>query len=432
MHEIQEQPYRRTSVGRFRFVRDLVRKSIGGLRSLPTRAAGLVEEYRQNSAPSASRTLRAERGVPASSSRSLAIYVHYAPSGRVSEMVLLQLQEYARQGFRIAFVSNAPDLDDASWQKVRKIAELVVLRVNLARDFGAWLDMLAEYYPASAGLQELLLVNDSVLGPVRPIDEMFGRLRAWGDGVFGLTEGVQHRPHLQSYLILFRGEAAIRDLRGFLASRWLTNRKSALVGRFEIGLTREMQARGHLVAALWPYAQLEELFVAHPEERAPAMAAFGPGLRLRAARRGKDPFALRRLLLNHPLNPTHHFAGLLLRRTGFPFLKAEFVRENPLQAPEALSWKTMLPAGSVASAEMIEDHLAHFGFARLGAGGRPRPMPPGVSAGHSSRQAADTGLQQRIARNMREEVQFSIVVPVFRTPLDVFEAMLRSVALQTY
>ncbi len=437
MQEILDQPFRRTSVGRLRFAGDLARKTIGFARALPGRAAALVGEIAANAAKPSSRILRVESGVLPSVSRSLAIYVHYAPSGRVSDMVLLQLQEYARQGFRIAFVSNAPHLDEEAWRQVRQLAELAVLRTNLARDFGAWSDILAEYYPDGTDIDELLLVNDSVLGPLRPLEEMFGRLRASGDGVFGLTEGVQHRPHLQSYLMLFRGAAAIRDLRAFLASRWLTNRKGALIAQFEIALTRAMQTRGHLVAALWPYAQLEGLFVAHPEERAPVMAAFGPLLRMRAARCAKDPFALRRLLLNHPLNPTHHFAGLLLRRTGFPFLKAEFVRDNPLQAPEALSWAGILPAGSVASARMLQDHLAQFGPAQFGParGGpavrtqwpqAPAALPAPAAAGDSA------SLRQRMARNTCEQLRFSIVVPVYQPPLDVFDAMIRSVAAQTY
>ncbi len=433
MREILEQPYRRKSRGRLRFVIELSRPLFRSVKALPRRLFNLLHEVRENAAPSASRIIRVERGVAPSSSSALAVYAHYSPSGRVSDMVLRQLHEYAQQGFRIAFVSNAPHLEEEAWRAVADIAEIIVHRRNVARDFGAWSDILAEYYPETTELEEILLVNDSVLGPIRPLGAVFDRLRSSGDGVFGLTEAVQFRAHLQSYFILLRGTSAIRDLRIFLRTRWLTNRKNALIRNFEIGLTKAMQASGHLVAAVWSYEQLEELLVAHPEECAPILATFGPVSRLRASRHAKDPLALRRLLLNFPLNPTHHFAGLLLRRTAFPFLKTEFVRDNPLKAPEALYWRSILPPGSVTSTEILEDHLSQYGYAR-GKTPRPRPMssPGSETALPPIIMPASIGLQLRMARNTPERILFSIIVPVFRPPLDVFEAMLRSVSVQTY
>lgn len=65
----------------------------------------------------------------------------------------------------------------------------------------------------------------------------------------------------------------------------------------------------------------------------------------------------------------------------------------------------------------------------------PAPQPGDTYAAWCATQRLDAGalrLQRRRARGLARQPRFSVLVPVFRTPLDVFDAMVTSVTAQSY
>jgi hypothetical protein len=285
--------------------------------------------------------------------RSVALYVHYAASGAVSEMVRLQLALWREAGFAIVFVTTAPSVPDTDWRAARRHCSLVAHRANLGRDFGAWCDLAGAATARWPRAEELLLCNDSVLGPIRPLGPVLAALRAGGEGVFGLTESHQGGAHLQSYCVLARGRSAVADLAAFLAGLRLSASKWLVVQRGELGLARHMLARGHRVAALYGYAKLVDAALADPEQRDYLLA-----LHPRLAARARTPDAMRAALLAAPLNPTHHLWMALVRGLGFPFLKTELVRRNPGRLPQVGRWRKLVGPDAPCDAGMIEAHLA--------------------------------------------------------------------------
>jgi hypothetical protein len=171
---------------------------------------------------------------------------------------------------------------------------------NVERDFGAWRDALAVVLRDRPSPRELLLANDSVLGPIRPIAPVIAGLPAGGDGLFGLTENRGGGAHLQSYALLARGGVAVKDMAAQVASSQSSRSKWRLVQKGEIGLTRHMLARGHRVAALFGYDRLTGAL------RSDDLRPLGP--------RCAEPDAVER----YPFNPTHHLSRVLIERFGFP------------------------------------------------------------------------------------------------------------------
>ena len=318
-------------------------------------AAALPRDAWRRRFPGPSPLLRLEAGEdPRPGARSVALYVHYAASGRVSALVLEQLRLLAAAGFAVVFISNAPGLPAADWQAVRAVAALVVQRRNLGLDFGAWRDLAPEARRRWPAAGELLLANDSVLGPIRPFGPMLAALRDGGPGLFGLTESIQGGPHLQSYFLLTRGAAAVADLHHFLAAMRVSHSKWLVVQRGELRFARWMRARGHRVAALFGYGRLVAATLADPAERA-QLAASHPLLRDLEA---LAPEARAARLREQPLNPAHHLWLALVRRLGFPFLKTELVRRNPGRLPGVADWPALVPAEAPCSVAMIRQHLA--------------------------------------------------------------------------
>jgi hypothetical protein len=286
-------------------------------------------------------------------SSSVAIFVHYAPTPTISSMVLSQLELYRILGFRILFVSTAPQFPTLVLKQVASRVALVVQRRNVGLDFGAWQDMLPFLDLGSNPLKELLLVNDSVCGPLRPLEPIVEDMRASGLGFFGMTESLAPVPHLQSYFLFARGEAAIGDVITFLARYKQSSYKSRVVRRGEIGLTTWMRHRGHAVAARFGYESVERTALESPVARQRLQRLF-PSLFAGLDKDQKTAFGQR--LRHHPVNPAHSLWRELVEVCGFPFLKTELLLRNPIGVSDVDSWRRLLPPPQEVG-QTIETHL---------------------------------------------------------------------------
>lgn len=345
MREASTNPLRRGA----RFGLALARRGLRGVTIL-------ANDWRYAALAPAARLRRVQRAAAFGAQRSLCLYTHYSKHGRISPMVLLQLREYARLGFRIVFVTNAPAIPEQDWSALTAIVEVAALRRNYGLDFGAWSDAARCLLPDAEPWDEILLANDSMVGPITPLDSIFTQLRGGGEGVFGLTEGVQLGPHLQSYFVLARGGDACAALTEFLRSFRLSDSKRLTVRRGEIGLTEHFRRSGVPVSALHSYTDLERAAATSPVVRE-GLAAILPHIIRDIGASGRQ-LQLRRALMDVPLNPTHHFAILLARSLGFPFLKTEFLLANPTRHPEALDWQDLIPPGAPCNAAMALEHLS--------------------------------------------------------------------------
>jgi len=300
-------------------------------------------------------TRRTEVGAQASLGASnIALYVHYSATGQISRMVLDQLGFLRRSDFAVVFISMADEIPDADWQAVRGLCALVVQRRNFGRDFGAWHDLMPEIRRRWPAPRELMLVNDSVLGPIHPLEPILDAMRAGGQGLFGLTESVQGGAHLQSYMLLARGKAAAADLMRFVQTLHVSHSKWLLVQMGEIRLARWMRRRGHRVAALFGYERLIAAALSDPAERARLTASHAKlrGLdRLPADQAGA-------LLHDWPLNPTQHLWHVLATRFDYPFLKTELILRNPGRLPGVAEWPDVVPPNSPCPLTELQAHLA--------------------------------------------------------------------------
>ncbi|WP_372621836.1 hypothetical protein [Falsiroseomonas sp.] len=266
---------------------------------------------------------------------SFALYLHWSPDGRISELVRRQVLLWRAQGFAVVFISNAaPPAPD--WDAIADHAVLRVRRGNAGRDFGAWRDGLRLVEARFGRPAELLLANDSVLGPFAPLDPLVAAWRASGEGLFGMTESLAGGPHLQSYALLARGAGPIASLADHLAKLPDSASKWRLVQRGEIGLSHRMLKDRQFCGALFDYPSL-------------------CGMVDRAERRALGPrFARADALWRFPLNPTHHLWRPLVTRMGFPYLKRELIRRMPDPLSPRAAWREVVPA---PWARLIEDHM---------------------------------------------------------------------------
>lgn len=284
----------------------------------------------------------------------ISLYVHYSASGRISEMVRFQLRLLGELGFKIVFISMAVNISDDEWEAVKKLCTLVVQRKNFGLDFGAWRDIMPEVRRRWPSLEELMLANDSVLGPIHPLAPLIETMRAGGEGLFGVTESLQGGPHLQSYMLLTRGKSATESLMNFFGDMHISHSKWLVVKLGELRLARWMLQRGYRVAAVFGYERLVDAALCDPNVKR-RLAALSPKFEVL----NRLPHqAAKEFLFRWPLNPTHHLWDLLTKRFGSPFLKTELVMRNPGQLPNVAAWPDAVPADSPCSVALLKAHLA--------------------------------------------------------------------------
>ena len=280
----------------------------------------------------------------------VAIFVHYDRSGRVQEYVLYYLDQLVQAGFAVVFITNSPAIEPASLLDVQSRCALLLRRRNIGHDFGAYKDGLAIIGDV-AGLEEVLLANDSVYGPFSDLSALLKRCDGTA-AVWGITDCWERRFHIQSYFLLLKKPVLVdRQFREFwLRVRYLGSRRF-IIKWYEVGFTQAMLRAQHRCVALFPYRRSAEAISA---------AALSGELRnekLTAERRGYLQRLFDSVEDGVPLNATHFFWDYLIGELGCPFLKRDLLTKNPMRIPFVTQWQMLLRRTTRYDTDMIAQDL---------------------------------------------------------------------------
>ena len=274
----------------------------------------------------------------------VALFAHFDPQGAVSRYVFGHLAALRTAGFEIVFVSNTRALQADSDLALRSQVDMIILRENVGFDFGAWKDAIDLIDLSRA--EKLLLVNDSVYGPLHDIRLTLGRCDAETAEVWGLTDSYSGPWHLQSYLTLFHPDALTNPVfHEFWQGVAYFHDKRAVIDRYEAGLARSMSDGGLRVRALYPCGTVVQSTV---QEKSAEMFEHPS----RTWRRTLQTAALDL----GSVNPTHFAWDTLVASMSFPYLKRELLRANPTRNPAVVRWREVL-ARTDYDITMITDDL---------------------------------------------------------------------------
>lgn len=299
----------------------------------------------------------------------VAAFAHHAPVAAVSGMVVRRIEQLRAEGFAVVFISSAPGIPPVALARLRALCALVVQRRSHGLDFGAWHDVVPLLRRAAPAMQELLLVNDSVCGPFRAEAPVLQAMRAAGHGLFGLTENLAPRPHLQSYFLLARGRPVVADLLRFLDAYTVTASKRRTIRHGEVRISAWMRRRGHAVAAWCGYEAIERAALHSPAARRRLRALYPFLFRDVPTDSPAEVAMMGWALRERPVNATHVFWRELVEEMGFPYLKTDLLLRNPLGLGDAAGWRCLLPPREQMMNVVISSHLATMALApRRGAG----------------------------------------------------------------
>lgn len=179
----------------------------------------------------------------------LFLFAFYDPQGVVGEAALRYLE--ALRGLGDIVLATDCDLQPGEADKLAPL----VLSYQAARhgeyDFGSY---KRAYLAADLqGYDVVYLVNDSVVGPLRPLEPYLRRMEALGTEAFGLVlHPSRHGRHLQSWFIGLRPAVFQATwFREFLSGVTAAGSKEEVCDRYENGLSRLLEAHSVPYAGLW-------------------------------------------------------------------------------------------------------------------------------------------------------------------------------------
>ncbi len=271
----------------------------------------------------------------------VALFVHFDRRGAVQAYVRHYIAALQEAGYQVAFVTNSGKLRPDAMEALKPLCAVIIVRRNVGYDFGAMREGLVRLRMPRRNTEQLLIVNDSVYGPLVPLDDMLERINFDEADVWGATESWQARYHLQSYFLAF-GQTAMQSRAWTLF--WRSVRpvpsKPWIIFRYEVGLTQRLLLGGLRLKALWPYPllvrQVDPELMMTTADDGPTSTDPIVAMRKGHARRIRDAAVSRQ-----PLNPTSDLWRQLLM-TGYPFLKRELLRENPTGVSDVTDWREVV------------------------------------------------------------------------------------------
>lgn len=238
--------------------------------------------------------------------RTLVLFAHFDPQGVVDPYVVYYLKAIHQLGATIVFVSGSPSLAPESVTPIRSLCAGVYTRRTLSLDFGSWhlaWCILRQHGWSLEHFDRLVIANDSVYGPLFPLEEMWGTFH--DADMYGAIESDEDLTHLQSFFLAWELNSRTRP---FLNDFWNDFRyivnKRTLILRYEIGLSKQARKKGLKIK---PFVSSQTIRAAYQRVSDHHWAAKFSG---------------------PPTNNTLYFWDGLIEHLRFPFLKTVLPRYN--------------------------------------------------------------------------------------------------------
>jgi lipopolysaccharide biosynthesis protein len=129
----------------------------------------------------------------------------------------------------------------------------ILRKPNVGYDFGSWSVGLLTF-PEICQAKEVLLLNDSNSGPFGALGELLNKMNESPYDITGITDSLQHRYHIQSYMMHFKNNSLKnKAMVAFWQNIRSQSKKFDVVLAYELGLTSRAQGNGLYVGAVYPW-----------------------------------------------------------------------------------------------------------------------------------------------------------------------------------
>jgi lipopolysaccharide biosynthesis protein len=281
--------------------------------------------------------------------RTLVLFAHFDLQGIVDPYVVHYLEALHGLGATIVFVSGSLSLEPESVAPIRSLCAGIYTRRTLSLDFGSWhlaWCILRERGWSLDQFDRFVIANDSVFGPLFPIEEMWSSFH--DADMYGAIESTQIVPHLQSFFLAWDLNSRTRP---FLDDFWndfqYVVHKGTLIWRYEIGLSRRARTAGLSVKPFVSAATIETTY----------------------RRSSAQLWASRRSARN---NGTLYSWDGLIEDFRFPFLKAVLPRDESRWHVSMAQLHDVIEQHTAYPYQLIQSNVDRLSGRRLPKDRRPR------------------------------------------------------------
>jgi len=169
------------------------------------------------------------------------IFAFYDRMGILDFHIIESLKKYSSL-FSIVFVSDCKIRKED--KKKLSFVEKIISKEHNEMDFGSW--KLGLKFLKNKDIENLLLVNDSIIGPFTDLKKIFDNMKDKKVDFWGITSaGTKSEFHIQSYFLFFK-KKCLKSLffRKFFSNIKKQKSKADLVKNYEIGLTQCLISNG--------------------------------------------------------------------------------------------------------------------------------------------------------------------------------------------
>lgn len=249
------------------------------------------------------------------------ILVHYDKDDIVDAYIYAYLNALRASTEHLVFVSTAK-LDKTQIKKLHTYCDKVIVRENRGYDFMSYKIGLESFDYRE--YDEVLICNDSVYGPLYPIEELFTSMHSKKCDFWGITENTDMGYHIQSYFILFKKSILqSKVFTDFWKNVKILYSKDEIIQHYEVGLSQILIKSG-FTPAVSTYFQPTWM-----QKTTIFLRKFTPQKilkKLHSILSGKA-----KIIRLGKINTAHYFWKELLLSGDVPFIKIELLRDNPMQ-----------------------------------------------------------------------------------------------------
>lgn len=171
------------------------------------------------------------------------VFAHFDKDGKVDAYVYYYLNELVGIVNKLIFVTVST-ISEEDNEKLKALGIEVIQRENIGYDF----------YSYKTGIErlnlnqydELIICNDSVLGPLYPFKSIFDQMKKKQCDFWGITDSNQIAYHIQSYFLVFN-KSIISSMifNQFWNDVTILNDKFEIIRKYEVGLSQLLIANGY-------------------------------------------------------------------------------------------------------------------------------------------------------------------------------------------
>lgn len=180
---------------------------------------------------------------------------HFDPDGIVGPHVRRQVEAWQTAGVELIVVSTAPlKPDQREW--LAENARLIE-RANVGYDFLSYRTGLLAGGDL-ARYDEVVICNDTYVGPLRPYAEIFERMASRKTDFWGMARCDRRKPHVQSYFVVFRQRVVASTAFGeFWEALVPLPSRRAVIRRYEVGMSTRLRKAGFRFTSYFRESEME-------------------------------------------------------------------------------------------------------------------------------------------------------------------------------